>query len=83
MKKWILLITAIIALLGINVEAKKLMCAETGKANSAQVLANYQTIPGKKGTSGVKGLKGKHGGITKQDLDDLESKNITLYYLLL
>ena len=73
MKKWILLVTVIFALLAINVETKKLVCAETGKADSAQVLANYQTIPGKKG---AKGLKGEPGGITKQDLDKLESKKI-------
>ena len=73
MKKWILLVTAIFALLAINVETKKLMCAETGKADFAQVIP-YSTIPGKKGTSGVKGLKGEPARITKQDLDKSESK---------
>ena len=72
MKKWILLVT--FALLAIKVETKILLCAKTGKAIFAEDTANYQTVPGKKGASGMKGLKGEPGGITKQDLDKLESK---------
>ena len=71
---WILLIITVSTLLAINVKTKELACVKTEKPDSAEDIVTYQTIPGKKGANGIKGLRGEPGGITKQDLDKLESK---------
>ena len=68
----ILSITAVFTLLALNAQTIKLACVKTGKTESTIVV--YQTVSGQKGARGLKGSKGEPGGITKQRLDALESK---------
>ena len=74
----VVLYFALFTLLAANliIESKELVCTETGKTKSTVVT--YHFFPGKKGASGMKGFKGKHGGINEQELEKLESKKFVL-----
>ena len=59
-------------------EAKRLTCTKPGDKSDSG-LETYDVIPGKKGATGSKGIKGEQY-LSEEMMDNLESKKMFKYY---